>query len=739
MFGNKKGNGVWFLLAALLLLGLFAGGSLASAQGNSSLRQDIHRETGVLNFLGADPRSPIAISGAMAPGLAAEDRAMAVMSVYGEDFGLLNPASELSLMRSRDLADGRTSTRFQQVYQGIPVLAGELMVNLDSRGRLLSINGEISPDLDLSVTAEVSADQALNTAMGLVSRQYGVSTSQLQAADPALWVFDERLLRPSGRPAELVWRTEVTTIDLMPIRELVLINAHRGGVSLHFNQVDTVLNRTIYDNNNDDSLGLPGGGPFRTEGDPPYSVVDVNDAYDFSGDTYDFFMASHGRDSIDNAGMGLISTTRYCHPLYSCPFANAFWNGTQMVYGQGYASGDDVVGHELTHGVTENESGLFYYYQSGAINESLSDVWGEFVDLSNGVGSDGPADRWLLGEDIPIGAIRDMEHPPNYNDPDRMGSGFYYTGSADSGGVHTNSGVNNKAAFLMTDGGSFNGKTVSPLGMEKVADIYYEAQTNLLVSGSDYLDLYNLLYQACLNLVGTGGITSGDCQEVRDATDAVEMNQEPAVGYNPEATVCSPGLTQVPLFSDNLESGPGNFSFAATTGTNRWQYDSPYGPFAHSGMHFLYADDFPTAFTDTTASMNMDVTLPPGSQPYLRFDHAFGFEDPNYDGGVLEYSTNGGGSWMDAGGLHDSGKGYGGTIASGYGNPLAGRSAFISDSHGYVSSRYALSSLAGNNVRFRWRMGIDDIIYDWGWWVDDVVIYQCLLLDQEIYLPLISR
>ena len=100
-----------------------------------------------------------------------------------------------------------------------------------------------------------------------------------------------------------------------------------------------------------------------------------------------------------------------------------------MYYGTGFTSGDDVVGHELAHGVTEFTSNLFYYYQSGAINESLSDVFGELVDLTNGRGTDTPAVRWQLGEDLPaIGVIRDMENPrpPAAPDPDRMTSPDYF-------------------------------------------------------------------------------------------------------------------------------------------------------------------------------------------------------------------------------------------------------------------------------------------------------------------------
>src|SRR6185369_6471708 len=103
--------------------------------------------------------------------------------------------------------------------------------------------------------------------------------------------------------------------------------------------------------------------------------------------------------------------------------ANAFWNGSQMVYGNGYASADDVVGHELTHAVTERTAGLFYYMQSGALNESFSDIFGETIDLGStvGGGNDTLAARWLLGEDLLIGAIRNMSDPTVFGDPSRVG------------------------------------------------------------------------------------------------------------------------------------------------------------------------------------------------------------------------------------------------------------------------------------------------------------------------------
>ena len=598
------------LLASVLLASLV--GSAGSAQEGGGTRTAIDPQTGVTTFLGFDASAPVTL----APGESVAERSPAelasnALSRFAPDFGVADPGRDLELVRAP--VKGKSgSVRYQQLYKGVPVLAGELLVNLDDRGRLRAIIGETSPGLDIGVEPKVTQGEALDQALGAVAKVEGVNRGDLQASDPELWIFDERLFKPSNRPAALVWRLEVTPKQLGTFRYLVLIDAQRGQVATMFNQIDTALNRLIYDNNNNYLLGLPGGGPVRTEGGPASGISDVNNAYDYAGDTYDFYMTHHNRDSIDDAGMALLSTTRYCPNSSSCPYANAFWNGAQMVYGAGFASADDVVGHELTHGVTERTSKLFYYYQSGAINESFSDVWGEFIDQTNGSGTDTPAVKWELGEDVPgFGAIRDMSDPTVFGDPDKMSSANYYEGASDNGGVHTNSGINNKAAYLMTDGDLFNGKTVTGLGITKVAAIYYEVQTNLLTSGADYADLYQALYQGCLNLIGgSDGITAGDCTQVRNATDAVEMNDQPSPGFNTDAAYCPTG--EVPLFTyfEDFESGVGVWASGAITGTDHWTYPPTYGAYATSGDYSIYADDYPDVITDTYAAMSSGVVVP---------------------------------------------------------------------------------------------------------------------------------
>lgn len=690
------------------------------SNGNAAVAE--HTQTGAVRFVGTEAGQilrPTEAANAGSP----EAAAGGYMAACGSMFGLENAARDLTVSRTVTDADGRSMVRYQQTFNGVPVLAGEFIVNLSSDRQVTSVIGEALPNVRVDTQPRIDANAARSAAASMLSRQYGVDASELIVSEPSLWIYNPTLLQPGGGFSQLVWRMEVTHPTRLHLRVFTLIDAHRGSMALSFNQTDFALNRQTYDANNTQSLP----GALRcNESNPTCSGGDSHEvaAHKYAGHTYNYFKNNFNRDSINNAGMTLISTVHYDFEYF-----NAFWNGQQMVYGDaaGFPLADDVVGHELAHGVTEYEAGLFYYYQSGAINESLSDVFGELMDLTNGDGTDTAAARWQIGEDIAgNGALRNMKDPTLFGDPDKMTSSHYYketcgrwTSDCDNGGVHYNSGVNNKAAYLMTDGGTFNGKSVSALGTTKVGKIYYEAETHLLVSGSDYGDLYNALYQACQNLISGGTTTSGDCQQVRNATDAVEMNGQPVADYNVDAAVCPTG-NPTNVFFDNLESGAGNWVFGAVSGPSKWSYDNPFFFFNHSGEHHLYADDATNQNSNSFVAMKNNVAIP--GNAYLHFYHAYGFEDPNYDGGILEYSTNNGSSWSNAGGLIEV-NGYDGALAAT--NPMGAINAWKSDSHGYISTRVNLSSLAGQNVRFRWRMGADAIFYDRGWFLDDVRIYTC--------------
>lgn len=668
-----------------------------------------------------------------------------VAGQFAPRFGIQNPGQQLRV-KKQTTKDSRTHIRYGQLHNGLPVIGGELVANLDEQNRLISMSGETSRVLLSDVTPTISAEQASETAIHAVAKWYQLNPDQLVASSPILSVYDPSLLINTVSSSSLVWQVNVAPDTIAPINEFILIDAKTGGISLHFNQVDTALNRQTYDAGN--QFVLPGS-LVCSEATVPCSYdADAAAAHNFAGNTYDFYFNTHGRDGIDGSGMVIRSTVHF-GPASGTPGAidNAFWLGdtpllnstNQMVYTDGFSQSDDVVAHELTHGVTDFTSQLLYFSESGAINESMSDLWGEFVDQTNGAGTDGAAVDWLMGEDLPLfGPIRDLSDPPDYGDPDRMTSNLFYVGSDDNGGVHFNSGVNNKAAYLMVDGsgaepaGQFNGQTVAGMGIEKTAILYYRVQTSYLTSGSDYLDLYNALLAACTDLVGTGDLLPADCTDtVTPALTAVEMNQQPSASYAPSAEICQVGVNVYDLFFDNFDSNSiGNWSTNSPVGPNKWSTStinlaSNSGPYNVIGSGHD-ASGAPDDDSDSSLQTSVAFRSPASETLFIHFDHAFYFEQSpvaDYDGGVVEYSLDNGSTWNDASGLIDSGRNYTGVLAAF--NPQAGRDAFAGFSNGFNSTRLNLGSLAGQWVRFRFRVLSDESVESGPWTIDNFRIYMC--------------
>jgi hypothetical protein len=380
---------------------------------------------------------------------------------------------------------------------------------------------------------------------------------------------------------------------------------------------------------------------------------------------------------------------------------------------------DDVDAHELTHAVTERTAGLAYYMQSGALNEAFSDIFGETVDLTNSGGTDTPAVRWQMGEDVPgFGAIRNMMNPNAFSDPGRVTDPYFTCSAADSGGVHSNSGVLNHFYALLVDGGTYNGYSVAGIGLTKAGRIAYRALTTYLLSGSNFADAANALRQSCADQVGTSGITVNDCDQVLFAIAAVELGHNLTCTLAPAAApaLCPAGQQASNLFFDDFETVPDVSWFNSATSV--WTIASG---FSTSGTHLFWGKDPDTA-RDSAISMNPNPTLPANAR--MQFNHAWDFE-PYYDGGVLEYSLNNGASWADARSLFSAGADYDGTITSGSGNPLSGRAAFTYRSHGYTGTQLNLSSLAGQTFKVRFRIGSDAGVAGSGWYLDDVRIYTC--------------
>jgi hypothetical protein len=502
-----------------------------------------------------------------------------------------------------------------------------------------------------------------------------------------------------------------------PIRERIILNANNGGIVNRINEIHSVLNREIYFANQDvppfyteGSLGTPADIPLAgdVESDPASRAprLPVDNLYIFAGGTYALYANLFGREGYDD---GFIDpATGEPRPQVQksvylineqCP--NAYWNGDSTNYCPGFDA-DDVVSHEWSHAYTEYTHGLVYQYQSGALNEAYSDIFGETYDLVNGI--EGPlgasltegdyykdrGSRWVVGEDLSeaVAAVllRDMWDPDDFPVPSPgsvITSENYYCSTGDNGGVHTNSGVANHAYAMLVDGrpnekddSTFNNVPIAKIGMTKAAHIYFWAETHYQTPTTNFAQHADALEQSCQDLMGAAlnnvlgepsgeTITAADCEAVHAATLATEMrgtaemsvaekcNYVPVL--QPEAETptdfCGEGLSFAASTSEGWESGiPSTWSqsqnLSGDTEPEPFEWVVADAPAPHTGKA-VFADDNGlgscAAGDDRSASWSLDsptVTVS-DTATTLKFTHYMQSEAA-YDGGNLKYSVDGG-------------------------------------------------------------------------------------------------
>jgi len=468
----------------------------------------------------------------------------AVSGLLEESFSSA-PGSQFRQVRDQQLGEGHLS-RFVQVIDGHEVAGSSVAQTLDKNGALIQAMGSVAtgtttatfPQQRDLAKGEKAAKTAAATQVKLPASKAKVKRTVWYA--PALAGFPD-----GGTVGQPAYEVLVSDHD----SSYTVTVAASGAPQVLATATNThELSRAVCDANRksgttyaDLQCGANTKNTLsRKEGQAASSVADVNSVYNFFGDTSAFYAANTnagdlttlvGANYNDGIGKAIRGSVRQCISGESCPYANAFWSDeiSAMVYGEGVTT-DDVTGHELTHGVTSKTNGLQYQNESGAINESMSDIFGELTDIGNGSSDDTAANRWKMGEGSSLGVIRDMKNPRAYGQPDTYkGTGWAPTSSNpndsnDQGGVHTNSGVGNKLAYLITDGGSFNGQTVTGLGVHKAAELYWTTQT-LLPSNATYASLKSALKQACTANVtnGVAGTTTADCTQVANAITSVRI------------------------------------------------------------------------------------------------------------------------------------------------------------------------------------------------------------------------
>ena len=490
-------------------------------------------------------------------------------------FGL--PA-HTALVTDRVEADplGYVHYRFHQTLYGIPVVNSMFIVHTKN-GSLYSTGGSVIVDTKLLSPVQKTGIISAATA---VARAVTASRAKKLAWQDA--AMEQALRKQTGNPAatyfprprlvyfspgegidvaalRLCYQVDIYSIDTLR-RTFFYIDAASGKVigkkeRLHFTDATGTANtaysgvQTIHsakaaeqvfllrDSSNStavitlhgesDSLGLDYTSRSKNWVLPGVAQAALDAHYGVT-QTNLFYLQNFGRNSYDNKGTALTSYVN--NPKYT---DNAFWDGTAMNFckrsngNAGGVTGIDVCGHELTHGVTQETCDLVYSYESGAINESLSDIMGKSVQFWAK-----PADSsWVLSNDM-AWELRDLSNPSRLSQPDTYKGAFWISSSFDLGGVHTNSGVGNFMFYLLAHGGTGindNGDAydVKSIGLGKATQIIYRSQAFYLTPTSQYYDWRVACISAATDLYGSA---SAEVSQVKNAFYAV--------GIGPDANGC---------------------------------------------------------------------------------------------------------------------------------------------------------------------------------------------------------
>lgn len=472
-------------------------------------------------------------------------------------------SGELRVRQVRDdtLLPGRETERADQYHRGVRVFGADISRQIDAQGVVRSVFGNVYEGIDVPTDPRLAPEDV----RARVDARAG--TAQAEDNTPELMV----LPRDGGASFRLVWRMRAVTAQADIIQYFLDASSGAVLMEYSDRQTQSAVGRAIGVLGDSKKISVTGSGgsftardllrpalietddmkgdPFRTfaylagiiplgasdvaaDSDNHWTDGAVSDAHVYSGLTYDYYFKRFGRRGLDDNNIRIRSLTnpvrRTAADLtqffnrFPDFFVNAFYAGGGVVlYGVGLPPGFtlrgqswnhlsgaiDVVGHELTHGVTQFTSDLIYQNESGALNEAFSDIMGtsiEFFFQPAGTG-DLRAD-YLLGEDVVRpGGIRSMEHPQAYGDPDHYSRRFL--GTADNGGVHINSGIANQAFHLAIEGGTnrTSGLAVQGVGAanrDQIEKVFYRAFTQMLPRNATFALARAATIQAAIDLYG---------------------------------------------------------------------------------------------------------------------------------------------------------------------------------------------------------------------------------------------
>jgi Zn-dependent metalloprotease len=510
---------------------------------------------------------------------------------------------------------GEKHNKYRLTYQGIPIMFEEIIVH-NRNGRIRSINGNVLSTLSAEIEAKLAESDALQAALNHIGAE--VYKWELASEENFIKQYEDDPLAtyyPQGelfflslshisesRKVKLSYRFNVYAHEPMGRYEIYVdandgkvlfqnnlihtsnvkgtaVTAYSGSKTIHTDSVSSNsfrLRQTVY-GNGVNTYDLNNNTSFS-------SAVDFTDADNYwnnktnldqyatdahwgAEQTYDYFDSKFSRNSINNRGFALNS---FVH--YGSNYANAFWNGQYMTYGDGNntitpLTALDIAGHEIAHGLTTFSANLIYERESGALNESFSDIFGtaiEFYGRPNGA-------NWTVGEDIGT-TLRSMSNPNRYSDPDTY-AGIYWlpqpncvpSNQNDNCGVHINSGVQNFWFYLLTNGGSGtndknNSYSVTGLGIDTAAQIAYRNLVVYLNRSSDFQEARFYSIQSAIDLYGA---CSPQVESVTDAWHAVGVGKAylPGVQSNfisSDTVDCRPPLS---VYFDNESNNGINYTW----------------------------------------------------------------------------------------------------------------------------------------------------------------------------------
>lgn len=524
----------------------------------------------------------------------------------------LKPTDNLLSFKQEKDDLGFTHTRYQQYYKNIPVEGGIYLAH--QKGGLLDcINGSFLSIPDITITPAFSEAVALTKVLASVgAKKYKwEDEAELQALreafqDPNLnfdpkgtltiypkngeytdagdfrlaYKFNIFAAEPESRAniyidaktGEIIGREELIHTADTPGKAITKYSGEQEIVtdmvsSTSYRLRETGRGKGIQTMNAKTSSSVAGAVDF-TDTDNTWNNVNAQwdeaatDAHWATEMTWDYFMKVHNRNSVDGNGFKLIN---YVHVQKN--WFNASWNGQYMQYGDGPASTGkpltaiDIGGHEMAHGVTSNSANLVYQNESGALNESFSDIFGNMVEYY----AKPTVASWDMGE--AIGAIRNMKDPGIYKDPDTYKGTNWATGTADQGGVHTNSGVQNKWFYILSIGEKGTNDIgsaydVTGITREKAAKIAFRNLTTYLTSSSNYAAARTNALKAAKDLYGD---CSAEYVATGDAWYAVGVGAKitgcalvPVANFNADKTTSCDGVV---VFTDKSTNAPTSWAW----------------------------------------------------------------------------------------------------------------------------------------------------------------------------------